>query len=328
MRSTASQLVARALLALLCTASAAQAQAQTEVKSQEATAARADATVILCAQEGDIVVRGTERAEVRASVSAPSGVRLRATRAGAGDASPAASVEVLATDDRESFSCQFSGRLTVEVPRGSFVRIKTVEGKVSVTNVAGVRVETVSGDVDLQNVARSAEVASANGNLSLRKGAGRVRLHTISGTIEAADVASVEAGDEFSAKTTSGSITLAQVSHPRVDASTTSGQIDFTGALAPSGVYNLRSYSGSVTLVLPADSSFRLSAKVSHGGEIDTDFPVRVTQEPAGENIIGGSQSTLRLNGLAGRSDSPGASVTLTAFSGTLTLRKGAGSGR
>lgn len=326
MRSRASQLITRALLALLC--SAAAAAAQTDVKQQEATAARPDATVILCAQEGDIVVRGTERAEVRASVSAPSGVRLRPTRAGADAGSPASSVEVLATDAQGSFSCQFSGRLTVEVPRGSFVQVKTVEGRVSVSDVAGVRVETVSGDVDLRGVARSAEVASANGNLSLRKAAGRVRLHTISGAIEAADVASVEAGDEFSAKTTSGGIALARVAHPRVDASTTSGQIEFTGALAPSGVYNLRSYSGGVALTLPADSSFRLSAKVSHGGEIDTDFPIRVTPEAAGENILGGSHSTLRLNGLAGRSDSPGASVTLTAFSGTLTLRKGAGDGR
>ncbi|MCA1615756.1 MAG: DUF4097 domain-containing protein [Acidobacteria bacterium] len=322
------QLFARALLALLCCAGVAAAR-RPAAKPQEATPARPDVTVILCAHAGDVVVRGSERSDVRASVSSPSAVRLRPTRAGAGAASPASSVEVLATDDGESFSCYFSGDLTVEVPRGSFVQIKTIEGKVSVTGVAGVRVETVSGDVDLQNVARSAEVASANGSLSLRKAAGRVRLHTISGSIEAADAAPAAAGDEFFAKTTSGGITLARVSHPRVEAATTSGQVEFTGALAPSGVYNLRSHSGGVTMTLPADSSFRLSARVSHGGEIDTEFAVRVAQQgAAGENILGGSNSTLRLNGLAGPGDRPTASVTLTAFSGAITLRKSAGGGR
>lgn len=327
MRSRVAQLFARALFALLCCAGTASAQGQAAPKPTEATSARPDATVILCAHAGDIVVRGSERSEVRATVSAPSTVRLRPTRAGADAAAGASSVEVLASDDGESFSCHFSGNLTVEVPRGSFVQIKTIEGRVSVSGVAGVRVETVSGDVDLQNVARTAEVSSANGQLSLRKAAGRVRLHTISGSIHAADAAPAETGDEFFAKTTSGSITLAQVSHARVEAATTSGQVKFTGALAPSGVYNLRSYSGGVAMTLPADSSFRLNAKVSHGGEIDTDFQVRVTQEAAGENILGGSESTLRLNGLAGRGDRPTASVTLTVFSGSIVLRKSGATG-
>jgi hypothetical protein len=274
-------------------------------------------------------VRGTERAEVRATVSAPAGVRLRTTRAGGdGEQSAASSVEVLAFDEGDTAPCIFSGRLTVEVPRGSFVQIKTIQGGVSVAGVAGVRVETVSGDVDLESVGRAAEVSSANGRIGLRKSAGRVRLHTISGMIEAAEVASVEAGDDFSAKTTSGGITLSRVTHPRVEVSTTSGQLRFTGALTPSGVYNFRSHSGGVTLVLPADSSFQLNARVSHGGEIVTDFTVRVARGAAGENLLGGSASTLRLNGLAGQGERAAASVTLSSFSGTLALRKSAGSVR
>lgn len=325
-RATARARAALLALALFGCAATAAAQGPADARAQGATPARADATVILCSESGEIAVRGSERAEVRASASSPATVRLRPTRAGGDAQAAASSVEVFASDGEDGPACHFSGRLTVEVPRGSFVQIKTVQGRVSVAGVAGVRVETVSGDVDLRDVARSAEVASANGGITLRRAAGRVRLHTISGMIEAAEIAPGEAGDDFSAKTTSGAITLARVAHTRVEVSTTSGQVEFAGALAPSGVYSFRSHSGGVTLTLPADSSFRLNARVSHGGEIMTDFLVRVAQEASGDNLLGGSHTTLRLNGVAGTAEQPSASVALTSFSGTLTLRK-AGSG-
>jgi hypothetical protein len=83
-------------------------------------------------------------------------------------------------------------------------------------------------------------------------------------------------------------------------------------------------------MTLPPDSAFQLSARVSHGGEIDTDFTVRVPQnsDTAGDNLLGGSASTLRLNGVAGQGARPAASVTLSSFSGTIALRKSAGGAR
>ena len=277
-----------------------------------------DATVSLCVERGDVLVRGTEGREVRASAAGAARIELRRAGAAAG---PARGVEILASDDRGVTGCSFSGSVAVDVPRGSTVVVKTVLARVTVSGVAHARVETVSGEVSLQGITRSADASSANGDLSLRKSAGRVRLQTISASVEAAEVAPVEAADQFVAQTTSGDVTLSNVGHARVEASTTSGHVELTGALARGGVYLLKAYSGGVKVTLPADASFRVDARVAHG-EIVTDFPVRQAQSAGGGGLLHGQHSTVRVNGVAG--DSPQAMLTLSSFSGTLELRKAA----
>ncbi|HEY9284437.1 MAG TPA: DUF4097 family beta strand repeat-containing protein, partial [Pyrinomonadaceae bacterium] len=230
-------------------------------------------------------------------------------------------IEVVATDDRGVAGCSFSGSVALDVPRGATVVVKTVLARVTVADVAIARVETVSGEVSLQGIARSAEASSANGDLSLRNSAGRVRLQSISASIEAAEVAPAEAADQFLAKTTSGDITLARVGHARVEATTTSGHIELTGAPARGGVYLLKAHSGGVKVTMPADASFRVDARVAHG-EIVTDFPVRQSQSPQSESLLHGQHSTVRVNGVAG--DNPQATLTLSSFSGVLQLRKAA----
>lgn len=279
-----------------------------------------DATISLCVERGDVLVRGREGREVRASAAGAARVELRRP-AGMLAAGAARRVEVVVSDERGVTGCSFSGSVAVDVPRGSTVVVKTVLARVTVSDVAHARVETVSGEVSLQGVAKSAEASSANGDLSVRKSAGRVRLQTISASIEAAEVAPVEAADQFLAKTTSGDITLAQIGHARVEATTTSGYVELAGALARGGVYVLKAYSGGIKVTLPAAASFRVDARVAHG-EIVTDFPVRQSQEPQAESLLHGQHSTVRVSGVAG--DRPEATLTLSSFSGTIQLRKAA----
>lgn len=278
-----------------------------------------DATVSLCVERGDVLVRGTEGRELRASASGAARIDLRRATNTPAAGGQAKAVEVVASDDRGAAGCSFSGSVALDVPRGATVRIKTVLARVSVSDVAHARVETVSGEVSLQGITRSAEASSANGDLSLRKSAGSVRLHTISASIEAAEVRPVEAADQFSAKTTSGDVTLANVGHARVEASTTSGHVDLAGALARGGAYLLKAYSGGIRVTLPADASFRVDARVAHG-ELVTDFPIRQLPTPQGESLLHGQHSTVRVNGLAG--SDPQATLTLSSFSGQLQLRK------
>ena len=278
------------------------------------------ATVSLCVEGGDVFVRGTDGREVRASAAGGARIELRRP-AGMLSAGAAQRVEVSAADERGVSGCAFSGRVALDVPRGGTVHIKTVTARVTVSDVAHARVETVSGEVTLQGIARSAEASSANGDLSLRKSTGRVRLQTISASVEAAEVMPVEPADQFLAKTTSGDITLARIGHARVEASTTSGHVDLRGALARGGVYMLKAYSGGVTVTLPAEASFRVDARVAHG-EIVTDFPVRQSQAAQAESLLHGQHSTVRVNGVAG--DNPHATLALSSFSGTLQLRKAA----
>lgn len=294
---------------------------------QQTVAAAEDVSVALCVESGDVSVRGWDRREVRASATGAARVELRRGDAG-DDQAAAARVEVLAAGAGETVAqgcIHTGGGVSVDVPRGSFVQVKSYGGKIEVTGVAGARVETLSGDVTLRNVSKLVEATSANGVISLRNSKGRVRLRSISGRIEAADAGASEAGEDFSAKTTSGDISLARVAHAQVEAATTSGDVELSGALARGGSYSLRSQSGDVTVTLPEASSFLLTAKVAEGGEIVTDFPIRQLPKrttPDGGSGARGIFNAGRLTGVYGKADAPDSTLTLVTFSGSVRLRK------
>ncbi|HEX8162467.1 MAG TPA: DUF4097 family beta strand repeat-containing protein [Pyrinomonadaceae bacterium] len=294
---------------------------------QQTVAAADDVWVTLCVESGDVSVRGWDRKEVRASATGAARVELR--RGDAGEATQAAArVQVLTAGEGEAVAqgcIHTGGGVALDVPRGSFVQVKSYGGKIEVAGVAGARVETLSGDVTLQKVSKLVEATSANGVISLRDAKGRVRLRSISGRIEVADAGAAEPGDDFRAQTTSGDISLARVSHTQVEAVSANGDVELSGALARGGAYTLRSQTGNVTLTLPEDSSFLLTAKVAEGGEIITDFPIRQLPKrtPAGPGEgAGGLVSAGRLTGIHGKADAPDATLTLVTFSGTVYLRK------
>lgn len=312
-----------ALACVMRVAHTSAAGAQETGAAQQSVATAESVSVVLCVESGDVVVRGWERKEVRASAVGAARVELR--RGGA-EQSPAARVEVLTVGAGESSAvaggCNHTGgSVSLDVPRGSFVQVKSYSGRITVTDVAGVRVETLSGDIALRGVTKSVEATTANGVITLRSSKGRAHLRTISGMIEASDVGTNEPGEDFTANTTSGEISLTRISHTQVEATTTVGAIELTGALAHGGTYELRSQSGDVTVALPEDSSFLVTAKVYSAGEIVTDFPIRQLpkKSPGGEgNIV----SSGRLTGVYGKSDSPDATLSLTSFNGTVRLRK------
>jgi DUF4097 and DUF4098 domain-containing protein YvlB len=310
-----------ALVCLMRVATVRAAGVQEREAAQQSVAAAESVTVVLCVESGDVTVRGWERKEVRARAVGAARVELR--RGGA-EPSPAERVEVLTVGAGESSAggCNHTGgNVSLDVPRGSFVQVKSYSGRITVSDVAGARVETLSGDIALRGVTKSVEATTANGVITLRSSKGRAHLRTISGMIEASDVGTNEAGDDFTANTTSGEIILTRISHTQVEASTTVGAIELTGALARGGTYALRSQSGDVTVTLPEDSSFLLTAKVYSAGEIVTDFPIRQLpkKSPGGEN---GIVSSGQLTGVYGKSDSPDATLSLTSFNGTVRLRK------
>jgi hypothetical protein len=71
-------------------------------------------------------------------------------------------------------------------------------------------------------------------------------------------------------RVTDGDIEIAGLRSARVDASCTQGNVSFSGEVLPSGRYTLKSFSGRVDAILPADADFKLSASTFSGG-IDLD---------------------------------------------------------
>jgi DUF4097 and DUF4098 domain-containing protein YvlB len=231
--------------------------------------------------------------------------------------------------------CGRSGDIELDVPRGSSVQLKGRSGDIDVTGVAYIRADTFSGSIELRDITRLAEVVTANGDIALTRARGRARLRTISGLIEVHDAGPEEAGDDLWAKTTSGDITLTEVRHAHVEAAAAGGSVSLDGALAHGGFYDLKTSNGDVTVTLPTDSSFFVNAKVFSGGDIVTDFPIRLMADPAAIVAGGGTDKPKHdkpkgnvvltggnLTGVYGRQEKGDATLTLASFSGSVRLRK------
>jgi hypothetical protein len=258
---------------------AADAAADEGFDLERQTSAEPNVALTLCLGSGDVVVRGWDRREVRARASGAGTLRLQ-TDGGAS----AKRVEVFVSEEKEGEpvpgDCGMTGSIELNVPRDAVINLRVQEGQVEVSGVAEARVECLSGDVDIERVSRLVEVSCMSGDISLTDASGRIHLRAVSGHVEASNVRAVEANDDLWVGSTSGDLTLERITHARVQGSTISGNVLYTGALARAGVYELKTTSGDVTLELPADASFRVNARVVASGEIITDFPVKTAGGP------------------------------------------------
>lgn len=314
--------------------------------------------VSLCIASGSINVRGWDRNEVQARSADAETIELR--RASANTTGPASRIEVLIADPAEgphgqAGSCTALSDVELSVPRGAIVQLQTRDGDISVADVAEARVEAQSGNINLDHVTRLAEARALSGDITLKDSSGRVQLGSVSGSVEATNVRSITPGDDFEAGTVSGDVILKEVNHAQVHAKSVSGSLNLTGALVRGGRYDFKTMSGDVLLNVPANSSFKLNAKVSHGGEIVSDFAIIPTEEttPGTPNAPNGARPAPkpataprpapppnpsssnegdwtpqaptsgrgleRLNGIFGTGD---ATLNLASFSGTVYLRR------
>lgn len=249
-------------------------EAAEEFPLERRTDAEARAVVSLCVTEGDVIVRGWDRNEVRARAEGEGALRLLTP-----NVRPAPRVEVLVSEDRNAElgagDCGSNQTIELTVPRGATVDVEVRTGHVEVSDVSEARVKVLSGDVDLRRVSRGVEVSCLSGDVSVSDSTGPVRVDTVSGDVEARNLRTAAAGDNLEVKSQSGDVTIEGVRHANVTGSAISGQVLYAGALARGGSYDFRTISGDVTLELPGDASFNLHAKVVVSGEIVTDFPVR-----------------------------------------------------
>lgn len=332
------------LLTILLSLAAAPAAARQTPALERRAAADPAVSVTLCLTSGTVVVRGSDSREVRARAGQGGALALETD----GGAQPARRVEVLVGGEEDegrlhAGDCGMTGSLELSVPRGATVNVRVHDGDVVASDVAELRVNSLSGHIDARGVARTADLVTMSGDISLADSKGRARLRAVSGNVEATRVVPLAAGDTFEAASTSGDVTLEGVTHARVNGSAISGNVRAAGPLARGAAYELKTISGDVTMALPNGSSFRLSATVVTSGEIITDFPVRTTSTsadgedppdpPAPPTPPGGPHprpkpgrrahaeepQPTRLVGVVGTGD---ASVSLSSFSGTIHLKR------
>lgn len=304
---------------------------KTVEREERSVAVEPDVVITLCMESGRVSVRGTDQHEVRAEL--PKSMKIDFRRAdGTDNDTPAKRLEVMlsqSSDEDEGEDegkdkdesaphfgqCSGSGDIELEVPQGATLFFKSDNADFDIDTVAEVHIETHSGRIALSHITRATEATSIDGDVSLEDSSGRVRLESFGGSVEASNVSKNAEGDFFRAKSISNDVMLENVSHSRVEVSTISGEVVMRGPLARAGVYDLRTTSGDITLTMPVDSSFKLTAKVSESGEIVTDFPLKYT----GGISTSTSLSSGRMIGIYGKGD---ATINLISFSGTLRLRK------
>ena len=309
---------------------------------ERVVAANPNVTVSVCLVSGDIKIHGWDRNEVRARSNDADAIEFRRP-AGDREADPATEITVLLSDmpSHRSGPCSADADIELDVPRGAVVRLQTRDGDIQVLDVSTVSATTQAGDLDLGGVKRSVEAHTIGGNISLRNSTGSTRLYSVGGNIEARGVGSAAAGDSFEAATVGGDITIEKTGFVQLKARTVSGALSLSGPLAVGGRYEFKTISGDITLALPPDSSFRLDATLSRGGELVTEFPLKMTTEPKSLSSQSSRRSgppakgdltidpdvlikesgygLQRMSGVYGTGD---ALITASSFSGAIRLRK------
>ncbi|MCM3869472.1 MAG: DUF4097 family beta strand repeat-containing protein [Pyrinomonadaceae bacterium] len=265
---------------------------------------------------GNISVHGWDKDEVQARSSDAAQIELR-RKNGAAQSGKAVNVEVFVVDnsddERIKKNCQAYSDLELFVPRAASVHVQTRDGNIDIADIAVVVAGTQNGDINIERVSRAVEVATVGGCVSIKDSTGRASVTTIGGGVEVINLRPNAAADGFEAVTVSGDLNLAGVSHSQLNARTVTGDVHLTGPLAARGRYGFKTMSGDITLTLPDDSSFHLSAKVSNDGEIISDFPLTLVPDvtPPPASPVPPPAPTAPVSRVSAKSPAPVASPTV-----------------
>ncbi len=252
---------------------------------------------------GEVRVTGSDRRDVKIDATIERGRFELTTSSGR-----------IALRTRSASGRQTGARMDVAVPVGTRLRIGTVSGTVTVRGSMGeVIVRSTSGSVEVTGARERLEVNSVSGEIEVNDATGRIALESVSGGITAEDVE----GD-LTAEAVSGDVDIRRARLRELGAKVLSGSIRYDGSLAANGTYRLNAHSGSVTMVLPANSSAALSLE-TFSGRINSEFPL--TLQP-GET---GPRRGRRMEFTLGQG---GAQITAGAFSGSIYIRRGAATTR
>jgi Toastrack DUF4097 len=210
---------------------------------------------------------------------------------------------------------------TIQVPEHTEVDVSVASGSVAVRNLNGpVSVDSASGDTRVENVADSVKVDSASGSTSVSNLGNDLRVSSASGSVNVSSVKGevrVEAlsgsidvanpGARVNANTASGSINVRGANND-VKAASASGLISVVGNPSNNAYWSLKTASGGVTITVPPDAAFFLTADAT-SGDVRTAIPIVVEEQ--------GRHS------LRARVGTGGGRVEIHTISGAINIQRG-----
>ena len=197
------------------------------------------------------------------------------------------------------------------MPRGATVNIKNYESETNISSIAKLVIENASGDIYINNIERGVDATTYEGDVTIEKSSGAISLSSTTGNIIAFDLAPSEIGDIFKARTNSGAITLQNIEHRQIDINSTSGSMKFTGEFQNGGQYKFGTQNGTISLLLPENSSCKILA--SYGfGVFNSDIPL--------QNVLKSTGS--KTQSLTATMGGGNATLNLTTYSGAIRIKK------
>ena len=173
---------------------------------------------------------------------------------------------------------------SIRAPIGTVLELHTGNGKVVLAGPVGDVVATTSnGSIKVKGAAGQLNLTTSNGGITINGGAGQLVLETSNGGIDV----------------TSDTVTVL--------ARNSNGSITFKGSLA-AGNQSFRTDNASITLNLPANTSFSVNADTSNG-KIRSDF--KVTSSNLSETLLQGTVG-----------ENPQTSIMLHSSNGNIDIKK------
>ena len=259
-----------------------------------------DVSVRLFANVGTVQVIGWEKDSVVVS-----GVVASGSEVALGTPSSVASRGLKLFVEAPTEQASRDGALTVRVPRGARVWLKTGSADVTVSDVTGgLDVNIVGGSITVRGSPRELRAESMDGAVTVDGTPGWMRLKTATGNI------TLRGGEDIGASTISGTIDARGGQSERVKLESTTGDIRFALGLARGAVVEMETHSGAIDVQLSRKTPMDVDAATVTGAIDNSWSKMRPTVGSEGRGMTFSSQS----GGMGGR-------IVLRSFKGRITLR-------
>jgi len=198
----------------------------------------------------------------------------------------------------------------ISVPENTDLEMRSVRGDMLMIGPAGkVSCRTTSGAIHVEGARGQVSAGTVSGRVEIRDCQGdALQVESVSGRITVSGAQGL-----FDGRSVSGDIGLTRSRCTGLVVHTKSGGITFEGAIGQGASCSLKSHSGSIEMILPADSSFTVKAD-TFSGKISTTFSLTGLE---GTRTELSARRDLHARHGDGRS-----SVELKTFSGKISLMK------
>ncbi len=166
------------------------------------------------------------------------------------------------------------------VPAGMALELGGPYTDVTVEGPSGaVSVKVSEGDIMLRGVRGQLTARTVEGDITVEDAQGRMGLLSLDGEIHVEG----STGD-IVAETTDGDITLADVRAANVEALSVDGDVWFAGPVEAQGQYVLLTHDGDVTVMIPENSSVRVTV-ATFDGSFESEFAITLPDRIRGRRI-------------------------------------------